>query len=169
MATSLHFPDPVVATSCPPRVSLRLPSSPQANTPQRSVRALPPLGSLLLHLPHSHLPSCHWGVDNTNQSPSKPWRLTQRANLPDSLPRVAHGQLKCGMSKTKPFTSSPNLRLSRLSGSIPLQDAVLEPRSYLGSMLALHPSSSPQTLATELLCPHPPILPSHHNWGPYHL
>lgn len=175
MTTSLCFPDPVWAASCPRRVllPLPLPFSPQANIPEFSRTHIPP------GLPHtppiapssiSHLSRCHWTMQNNllpslGSSPREPTCLTAFPGWPRASSRAASPK----QTLSPPL---PNLLLSRPPGSIPLQDSVLEPRSYLGFMPALHPSSSrcpgPQTLAMEWLCPHPLVLfPLRHTGGPH--
>lgn len=168
MTTSLCFPDPVRATSCPLRalLPLPLPFCPQANIPEFSRTHIPP------GLPHPPSPTSPdvtgvWTMQNDllpslGSSPREPTCLT-------AFPGWPRASSSPEQTLSPPL---PNLLLSRPPSSIPLQDSVLEPRSYLGFMPALHPSSSrclgPQTLAMEWLCPLPLVLfPLRHTGGPH--
>lgn len=118
--------------------------------------------ALLLHLLHSHLSGCHQGVDDTKQSPSKPWLFTQRANLPDSLPRMAHSQLKCSTSKTNPLTSSPKPVPSFLVpwtslSRIPSCNQELS-RTYACPSSLWQQVPGPADLANGMAVPHPLVL-----------
>lgn len=67
--------------------------------------------------------------------------------LPDIPLRMAHSHLKLNTSKTNP---SPSLRTRSfpLSHSTAPGDSALEPQSYLGAVLACHPSSQVPGLKT---------------------